>query len=931
MNDQSLGTARVDLVVNTDQFHAEVNRAKNLGASIGPEFEKSMQTMSASQRRATTDALRLAQQTGKTRDEIKLISLAARGAAPQALDELRKSIVATREETAKGAKEFNKYGVSQAQYAAALRGTPAQLTDIMVSLQGGQAPLTVLLQQGGQLRDMFGGLVPAARALGTAALGLVSPFSAAAAFALALGVAFVRGSSEAEAYTKALAESGNVLGETADSLGALAARTADAAGSQGRAAEALTAIVSTGKVARSALEDVTEATAVWASATGRDASEVASVFARLADEPTKAAATLNEQYHFLTASVHEQIRALEEQGKKEDAASLAQTELARALKSRADDVKESAGTLERAWSSLASVARGAWDAMLNIGRDTPTAALEAQAERIQGQVSRLQFSGGFTTTESGAAFGDPRLRAKELRRLSDELADIQDELNRRSADSFTANARAEAATNDKRRIEAQEQIQELIKAGRTKEQVRESELRKLREQLKEGLVTQEQYEQASKAIAEKYKDTNSGGRSMPAADRLLAQYNEAHAALQAQLVTQEKLGTWAKKRIEFEQQLVDLKERRSLTVDQKSIIAREDELRAALKRNEADERAIELAQERAKLAALQVTLASRSVTDSERYTDVEGAFGLGRKEQGQLQERTRLYRDYRRDLDRITAQRNSGDISEDSFKEQSAAFRMSLDERIAAQESHFARLGELEGDWLLGARGAMADYVDEARNVAGATRDALTSAFSGAENALVNFVTTGKASFKDFASSIIADLARIAARQAIVGMVGSLMGAISGGISSGPGFVKSGPAIGGAGSGMGGSLQGFLSVAGGRARGGPTAANSLYQVNELGPELYTESGRTYLMSGARGGFVTPITPPDVSVAAGRGGSPLNLNLSVVVNSDGSTQREGDGQQFGSALADAIVGTVQSEIARSWEYGGISYGKAKGFR
>ena len=64
-----------------------------------------------------------------------------------------------------------KLGISERQLAAAMRGVPAQLTDIVVSLQGGQRPLTVLLQQGGQLKDMFGGVVPAARAFSQ---GLIS-------------------------------------------------------------------------------------------------------------------------------------------------------------------------------------------------------------------------------------------------------------------------------------------------------------------------------------------------------------------------------------------------------------------------------------------------------------------------------------------------------------------------------------------------------------------------------------------------------------------------------------------------------------------------------------------------------------------------------------------------------------------------------------
>jgi phage-related minor tail protein len=47
-----------------------------------------------------------------------------------------------------------------------MRGLPAQITDISVGLASGQRPLMVLLQQGGQLKDMFGGVAPAAKALG---------------------------------------------------------------------------------------------------------------------------------------------------------------------------------------------------------------------------------------------------------------------------------------------------------------------------------------------------------------------------------------------------------------------------------------------------------------------------------------------------------------------------------------------------------------------------------------------------------------------------------------------------------------------------------------------------------------------------------------------------------------------------------------------
>jgi len=43
------------------------------------------------------------------------------------------------------------------------------------------------------------------------------------------------------------------------------------------------------------------------------------------------------------------------------------------------------------------------------------------------------------------------------------------------------------------------------------------------------------------------------------------------------------------------------------------------------------------------------------------------------------------------------------------------------------------------------------------------------------EDAIVSFVTTGKASFKDFARSILADMARIYARQLMLGIFGPLL------------------------------------------------------------------------------------------------------------------------------------------------------------
>ncbi|MCS1345185.1 phage tail length tape measure family protein, partial [Escherichia coli] len=64
-----------------------------------------------------------------------------------------------------------KAGISIGQYNAAMRMLPAQFTDIATQLAGGQNPWLILLQQGGQVKDSFGGIIPTFRAL----LGTISP------------------------------------------------------------------------------------------------------------------------------------------------------------------------------------------------------------------------------------------------------------------------------------------------------------------------------------------------------------------------------------------------------------------------------------------------------------------------------------------------------------------------------------------------------------------------------------------------------------------------------------------------------------------------------------------------------------------------------------------------------------------------------------
>ncbi|MFE0784095.1 phage tail length tape measure family protein, partial [Serratia bockelmannii] len=210
----------------------------------------------AAERRRIEVLIHQANSIDFTRKQQILYNAALRDVPTSILDELKAKLSATGAAAAGAAKQLNQYGVSAGQQAAALRGVPAQLTDIVVSLQGGQQPLTVLLQQGGQLKDMFGGIVPAAKALGGAIMGLVNPYTLAAG-AVALWVtALSAGKGEQQEFTKTLILSGNAIGQTATGMSDLASRIGAVAGSRGKAVDALNLIAASGKITTQSIQAV---------------------------------------------------------------------------------------------------------------------------------------------------------------------------------------------------------------------------------------------------------------------------------------------------------------------------------------------------------------------------------------------------------------------------------------------------------------------------------------------------------------------------------------------------------------------------------------------------------------------------------------------------------------------------------------------------
>ncbi|AJF73532.1 tail protein [Raoultella ornithinolytica] len=138
--------------------------------------------------------------------------------SPLAYDRLNSKLSETREGLEKTQTQLGRTSQSAAQTANAMRMIPAQMTDIVVGLSTGQSPFMVLMQQGGQLKDMFGGIGPAIKGVTTYVMGLVNPYSVAAAAVGLLTYAVYQNRQEIDAATKIATTSLGANGDAAERL-----------------------------------------------------------------------------------------------------------------------------------------------------------------------------------------------------------------------------------------------------------------------------------------------------------------------------------------------------------------------------------------------------------------------------------------------------------------------------------------------------------------------------------------------------------------------------------------------------------------------------------------------------------------------------------------------------------------------------------------
>lgn len=828
---------------------------------------------------------------------------------------------------------MNKAGMSAKAYQAALRGVPAQFTDIAVSLQGGQAPLTVLLQQGGQLKDMFGGIGPAAKALGGYVLGLVNPFTVAAAAAGALGVAYYRGSEQSDALRNSLIMTGNFSRASEAQLIGLAESADQVTGTFGQAAAALAQLTSAGTNTTGNLKLITTTAVEMQRVTGKAVEDTVAEFIKLGKDPVAGIVELDEKYRFLTASVYAQIKALADQGNAVGAADLAERTYAEAMGQRTSKIRENLGSIERGWLNIKDATNEVIDAFDSIGRksvESEESAIKRLQQELAYRNSLLNTGYEDDTTKSRISEIEQEL-AKRREILAVNQRTLEEEEKRRLAEEAGRRAVDSLASSYKSSLDQVERINVAIK-----------DLDKDREKaIAVGVFGEKQQAEYTKARAayekqiaeikereakkDRPKSARENNRGVAEAEntfsRLYAQYDPASQAARA---------------LTKEQQQLDL-------AFQKGKISQEKYGKALAQASTNYAAAIKGAQGLTQAEQYRAQMERQLATQRMEYAAQADAVGMGQKDATRMQERLRIEQDTNnRILQLQTELANAqGEKQRQDLQAQIDLEREYLGKRIAAQREGWAQLDQAQSSWSAGARGAFQDYVDSARDAAGQSRSFFTNAFSSMEDAVANFAISGKLSFSDFTKSILADMARIATRQAATGIFASIAGsAIGSWFGGGANGLASGSA-GEVSSRLGASAAGY-SPKFGFATGGYTGDGGKFEPKGVvhggeyvvRKEVVSQPGmrdhldRLNKKGYASGGYVSPS-----GSGGGQGaGVEINMPMSIVIqdrSSEGMQLDQQALQQNLQAQQSQMRAIAEDAIARSWRPGGMSFKQQTG--
>lgn len=787
----------------------------------------------------------------------------------------------TRQESA-----ARKAGISVGQYNAAMRMLPAQFTDIATQLAGGQSPWLILLQQGGQVKDSFGGIIPTFRALlGTISQVMVGVTALSAATG-ALFYAWYAGSSTLSDFNKTLVLSGNSAGLTADRMLVLA-RNGQAAGlTFNQTSEALTELVNAGVRAGSRFDDMSQAVARFTDASGVPVDKVAAAFGKLTSDPTSGLIAMAQQFHNVTAEQIAYVAQLQRAGDEAAALQAANDAATSGFNEQTKSLRDNMGTIESSADSLKRAFKSMWDAALDIGRPDTAQEMVAKAEaafKKADEIWNLRKGDRYVNDEARARFWNDR----ETARLALDMAQQQAGIARANEENASREA---AAESDRQKYAAQAQANYAkTQTALEKYTARQSELNKA---LKEGRILQADYNINLAAAKKEYEDTLKKPKKTPAirtpagaraTDTASAQTLELQTQLRTLQEHKSINDTISQQRQELWRQqsrftvLEEAAKTRTLSAEEKSLLASKSEVlsRAELNAKLGDQI---VAQER--LNRLQDTSQKYVTQIGEKTRALAESAGMSSRAAQRRNEEAQLLQGWK----------NGGGSENDA----------GYQNELQGLHAYYAEQDKLRGDWLSGAKSAWADYADSAGDAYGQMKSVAANTFDGMTQNLANMLTTGKAKWADFTRSTLSMLAQIAIKQAGVGIVGAV-----------------GSAIGFAGGGYTGS--------GGKYEPAGVVHRGEFVFNKESTSRIGVGNLYRMMKGyASGGYVGGGSSSSVGVPFGIS---VYAPVNVTTEQQGG-QQQSQGDQLGRAYQQVIDKSVQDGIRKASRPGGIIWNAMK---
>ncbi|HBA6524354.1 TPA: phage tail tape measure protein [Escherichia coli] len=801
-----------------------------------------------------------------------------------------------------------KAGISVGQYKAAMRMLPAQFTDVATQLAGGQSPWLILLQQGGQVKDSFGGMIPMFRGLaGAITLPMVGATSLAVATG-ALAYAWYQGNSTLSDFNKTLVLSGNQAGLTADRMLVLS-RAGQAAGlTFNQTSESLSALVKAGVSGEAQIASISQSVARFSSASGVEVDKVAEAFGKLTTDPTSGLTAMARQFHNVTAEQIAYVAQLQRSGDEAGALQAANEAATKGFDDQTRRLKENMGTLETWADRTARAFKSMWDAVLDIGRPDTAQEMLIKAEaafKKADDIWNLRKDDYFVNDEARARYWDDREKARLALEAARKKAEQQTQQDK------NAQQQSDTEASRLKYTEEAQKAYERLQTPLEKYTARQEELNKA---LKDGKILQADYNTLMAAAKKDYESTlkkpKQSGVKVSAGER---QEDRAHAALlalQAELkmleqhsganekISQQRRDLWTAESqyaVLHEKLSADVLDgqKKSLSIEEKSLLAHEKEtleykrqLAELGDKVEHQKRLNELAQQADKFAQQQRAKRAAINAKSRGLTDRQAA----------------------------------REATEQRLKEQYGDNPLALNNVMSEQKKTWAAEDQLRGNWMAGLKSGWSEWEESATDSMSQVKSAATQTFDGIAQNMAAMLTGSEQNWRSFTRSVLSMMTEILLKQAMVGIVGSIGSAIGG-------------AVGGGASASGGTAIQAAAAKLHFATGGFTGTGGKYEpagIVHRGEFVFTKEatsrigvGNLYrLMRGyATGGYVGGTGSP--AQMRRSEGIRFEQNNNVVIQNDGTNGLPGP--QMMKAVYDMARKGARDEIQTQMRDGGLFSG------